>query len=159
MIFREILREPEVLVAGLFTMGMCLVIQSVFMFLVLRLHLTFRHRFRRSLGLRLVVPILLATVVMAVSNFVQILLWFGLLRVFGTFPDPSDALYFSGTTFTTLGTAKHFLVPPYRALEPLEAMNGTLAAGLNTAVLFALLANVAREHASLGTFFRSEPHA
>jgi hypothetical protein len=154
------LRDPEVLAAGLFTMGLCLVIQAVFMFLVLRIHVTVRRRWHTALGLRIVVPtILLATIVMAVSNLVQILIWFGVLHLFSTFSDPADALYFSGTTFTTLGTAKHFLVPPYRVLEPLEAMNGTLAAGLNTAVLFALLSNVAREHATLGTFFRPDHHA
>jgi hypothetical protein len=149
------LKEPEVLAAGMLTMALCLVIHSVFMFLVLRSQIAFRTRFPRAAGFALVVPtILLATVLMVVSSILQILVWFGVLHLFGSFPSASDALYFSGTTYTTLGTGKHVLVAPYRVLEPLEAMNGTLAAGLNTAVLFAILANLARKHSTLGEFFR-----
>jgi hypothetical protein len=127
------------------------------MFLVIRSHVVFRGRFPRTRGFRLIVPtILLATVLMAISSILQILIWFGVLHCFGTFPNVPDALYFSGMTYTTLGSSRDFLVPPYRVLEPLEAMTGTLAAGLNTAVLFALLANVAREHAALGAFFHAD---
>ena len=149
------LKEPEVLAAGMLTMALCLVVHAVFMFLVLGSQLAFRARFPRATGFALVVPtILLATVLMVVSSMLQILVWFGVLHMFGSFPSAQDALYFSGTTYTTLGTGKHVLVAPYRVLEPLEAMNGTLAAGLNTAVLFAILANLARKHSSLGEFFR-----
>ena len=58
-----------------------------------------------------------------------------------------DAVYFSGTTFTTLGTGKHVLVTPYCVLEPMEATNGILVAGLNTAILFAIMSSIARRHA------------
>ena len=62
--------------------------------------------------------------------------------------------HFSGTTYTTLGTGKHVLVPPNRVLEPVEATNGMLAAGLNTALLFAILSSMARKHADYDDFFR-----
>jgi hypothetical protein len=150
------LREPEVLAAGMLAMAVCLVVHAAFMFFVIRSHVVFRGRFPGTRGFRLIVPtILLATVLMAVSSILQILIWFGVLHCFGTFPNVHDALYFSGMTYTTLGSARDFLVAPYRVLEPLEAMTGMLAAGLNTAVLFALLANVARDHTSLSPFFRS----
>jgi hypothetical protein len=150
------LREPEVLVAGMLTMAACLVVHAAFMFLVIRSHVVLRGRFPGIRGLPLIMPtILLATVLMAASSMLQVLIWFGVLHLFGTFPNVEDALYFSGTTYTTLGTARHYLMPPYRMLEPLEAMTGTLAAGLNTAVLFAILSNLAREHSALGSFFRS----
>jgi len=149
------LKEPEVLAAGMLTMAACLVIHAVFMDLVLRSQIAFRNRFPHATGIILVVPTILpATVFMVVSNIVQILIWFGVLHVFGTFSSVQDALYFSGTTFTTLGTGKHVLVAPFRVLKPLEAMNGTLATGLNTAVLFAILTNLARKHSILGEFFR-----
>ena len=45
------------------------------------------------------------------------------------------------------GTGKHVLVPPYCVLEPMEATNGILVAGLNTALLFAILASIARRQA------------
>ena len=40
----------------------------------------------------------------------------------------ADVVYFSGTTYTTLGTGKHLLMPPYCVLEPMEATNGSLRA-------------------------------
>jgi hypothetical protein len=69
------------------------------------------------------------------------------LWYYGHFEHIHDVVYFSGTTFTTLGTGKHTLVSPYCVLEPMEATNGILVAGLNTAMLFAILSNTARRHA------------
>ena len=72
----------------------------------------------------------------------------------GRFERVADVVYFSGTTFTTLGTGKHVLVAPHRILEPVEATNGILAAGLNTAILFAILSSMAKKHAGYDDFFR-----
>jgi len=52
-----------------------------------------------------------------------------------------------------LGTGKHGLVAPHRILEPVEATNGMLAAGLNTAILFAILSSMAKKNAGYGDFF------
>jgi len=61
-------------------------------------------------------------------------------------------IYFSGKTYTTLGTGKHVLVAPYCVLEPMEATNGILVAGLNTAILFAILSRVARNRSGYDEF-------
>ena len=65
----------------------------------------------------------------------------------------ADVVYLSGTTYTTLGTGKHLLMPPYCVLEPMEATNGILAAGLNAAILFAIVSNVARRSSDYDEFF------
>ena len=141
--------------AALLTIVVCLVIHTFVIFGVLRWELGFRRRFPSARGAWLVVPsILLATVMLVASSFVQIGIWSAVLWHFGSFDTINDALYFSGTTFTTLGTGKHVLVPPHRILEPVEATNGMLAAGLNTAVLFAMLSNMAKKHADYEDFFR-----
>jgi hypothetical protein len=88
------------------------------------------------------------------SSFLQIVIWATVLWRFGNFETVNDALYFSGTTYTTLGTGKHVLVSPNRVLEPVEAINGTLAAGLNTALLFSILSSMAKKHADYDDFFR-----
>ena len=90
---------------------------------------------------------LMATVLLVVSTFLQIGIWAVVLWQFGRFEQVHDVVYFSGTTYTTLGTGKHVLVAPYCVLEPMEATNGILVAGLNTAILFAILSSVARRHA------------
>jgi hypothetical protein len=88
------------------------------------------------------------------SSFVQIGIWAAVLWRFANFETINDALYFSGTTYTTLGTGKHVLVAPHRILEPVEATNGMLAAGLNTALLFAILSSMAKKQADYDDFFR-----
>jgi len=45
------------------------------------------------------------------------------------------------------------LVAPHRILEPVEATNGMLAAGLNTALLFAILSSIAKKDADYDDFF------
>ena len=139
---------------GIATLAVCLVVHAFFIFRVMQQQVAFRARMPDARGATLIVTsILLATLTIVLSCFIQIMLWSAVLWMFGSFPSPREAMYFSGTTFTTLGTGKHVLVPPYRVLEPIEAMNGILAAGINAAILFAILSDVGRRHAGLGDFF------
>jgi hypothetical protein len=144
----------EVIVAGVVTMGLCLSIHALFMFAVLRSQMYFRRRLPTLTGIGLVVPsILLATVLIVISSTLQIMIWAGMCAMTGHFESFRDAAYFAGTTYTTLGSGKEPLGPPYRVFEPLAAMNGMLAAGLNTAILFAILSNFGRKRSGLDEFF------
>ncbi len=137
-----------VFAVGLITISVCLALHTFFMFLVLQSQVAFRRRFPQATGVGLVVPpMLTAAVLLVVSTFLQIGIWAVVLWQFGYFEQVQDVVYFSGTTYTTLGTGKHVLVAPYCVLEPMEATNGILVAGLNTAILFAILSSVARRHA------------
>lgn len=139
---------------GVGVFAACLVIHACFMFRVLHGQVAYRTRHPEARGVRLVVPsILLAILPIVVSCFLQIILWSVVLWMFGDFTSVRDAMFFSGTTFTTLGSTQHVIGPPYRIFEPMEAMNGILAAGLNTAILFAIMANVGRRQRDLGDFF------
>ena len=140
---------------GLLTISACLAIHCFFMFMALRSQVAFRRWFPQASGAGLVVPSMLAaTALLVVSTFLQIGIWAIVLWQVGSFERVADVVYFSGTTYTTLGTGKHVLVPPYCVLEPMEATNGMLAAGLNTAILFAILSNVARRRSDYDEFFR-----
>lgn len=142
------------LTAALGTIAVCLVIHAFVLFGVLRSQIAFRRRFPAARRAWLMVPsILLATVMLLASSFLQIGILAAVLWRFGNFETVDDALYFSGTTYTTLGTGKHVLVPPNRILEPVEATNGMLAAGLNTAILFSILSSMAKKHADYDAFF------
>ena len=144
------------LATGVLLVGVSLVIHAFFMFMILKAQITLRDRvLPKASGVSLLMPsILLATVFIAISSFIQVLLWSWVLWLFGHFGDFRDALYFSGTTYTTLGAASHVLAAPYRAFEPMEAMTGMLASGLNTAVLFAILASLGRKRSGFEEFFR-----
>lgn len=146
--------DTAVFTAGVLAMVVCLSIHAFFMFAVLKVQMEFRRRFPRLGGVRRIVPsILLATVLLVVSSFLQVLIWAGLCWASGHFDSFRDALYFSATVFTTLGTDQHALASPYRVFEPMEAMTGSLAAGLNTAILFAILSRLGRRHLGFDEFF------
>lgn len=141
---------------GVLLVGASLTIHAFFIFVILRSQIWLRDGIlAKASGVTLLVPsILLATVFIAISSFLEVSLWAWVLLQFGRFDGFLEALYFSGTTYTTLGTAKHVLVPPFRSLEPMEAATGMLASGLNTAVLFALLGSMGRKRADFEEFFR-----
>jgi hypothetical protein len=147
--------EPFVLGLGIVLIGICLAIHAFFMFLVLRAHSTYLQTFPRAHGVRLLVPaVLLATAIIAASSFIQISAWAVVLRQVRAVPSLSDAFHFSATTFTTLGTTRLEIKPPFRSLEPLEATNGLLANGLNAAILFTIMASLARRHSGFDEFFK-----
>jgi hypothetical protein len=149
------LTETFMIGLGIGLIGGCLAIHAFFMFLVLKAHTVYLRVFPLAHGARLLVPAtLLATAIIAVSSFIQIVTWAVVLKGSGGVHDLHDALHFSATTFTTLGTSKLELVPPFRALEPLEATNGLLANGLNAAILFAIMASMGRRHTDFDEFFR-----
>lgn len=145
-----------VLTVGVLLVGASLTIHAFFMFLILKCQIWLKERpLAQASGFLLLMPsILLATLFIALSSFIEVLLWACVLSSSGHFDGFLDALYFSGTTYTTLGTARHVLVPPYRALEPMEAVAGMLASGLNTAVLFAIFASLGRKRSGFDEFFR-----
>lgn len=148
--------SARVIALGVLLIGVSLTIHACFMFLILKSQIWLRNGFlSKASGLTLLVPsILLATVFIAVSSFIEVVLWALVLWHFGPFDGFLEAMYFSGTTYTTLGTAKHVLVPPYRVFEPMEAATGMLASGLNTAILFAILASMGRRRSGFEEFFR-----
>ena len=145
-----------VLTIGVLLVGASLTIHAFFMFLILKTQIWLKERpLAQASGFLLLLPsILLATVFIAISSFIEVALWAWVLSSSGRFDGFLAALYFSATTYTTLGTARHVLVPPYRALEPMEAVAGMLASGLNTAVLCAIFASLGRRRSGFDEFFK-----
>jgi hypothetical protein len=125
------------------------------MYLILRSQVRLkRGLLSKASGAALLVPsILAATVFIALSSFIQVALWACVLWRCGPFDGFLESLYFSATTYTTLGTARHVLVPPFRAFEAMEASAGMLTSGLNAAVLFTILASMGRKHSGFEEFF------
>jgi len=57
-------------------------------------------------------------------------------------PNFSTALYFSGSTYTTVGYGDIILEAPWRLLTSFEAMAGMLLLGWSTALLFAIMRDI-----------------
>lgn len=68
---------------------------------------------------------------------VEVWLWAVFYLVFGVFADFETALYFSTSTFSTLGYGDVVLDKTWRILAGLESINGFLLIGWSTAYLIA----------------------
>lgn len=68
---------------------------------------------------------------------VEIWLWAFVYVSLGTFDGLEDALYFSTSTFATVGYGDLVLPPSWRLLGALEGLNGFLLIGWSTAYLVA----------------------
>lgn len=68
---------------------------------------------------------------------VQVWLWTLVYVALGAFSDMDEALYFSTSTFSTLGLGDVVIVPEWRILAALQSVNGFLLIGWSTAYLVA----------------------
>ena len=93
----------------------------------------FRMHGRRSRILAMISVVMGLFVVMTI----EVWLWAGLYRVLGILPDFDTALYFSTTTFSTIGYGDVVPAHDWRILAALEGVNGFLLIGWSTAYLVA----------------------
>ena len=83
------------------------------------------------------------------SHLLQAALWAWAYYAIGGFSDMPTSLYFSLSSYTTVGFADVVLPPRYRLLGPLEAATGVLMFGWSTGYIFAFATRMlAAEQAS-----------
>jgi voltage-gated potassium channel Kch len=93
-----------------------------------RLH---KHEFGRTMAM-------IATVLaLFIVHAVEIWLWALVYIAIGSLPDIESALYFSTTTFSTIGYGDIVLSSDWRLLGSLEGISGLLLIGWSTAYLVA----------------------
>jgi hypothetical protein len=85
------------------------------------------------------------TALMILLHTFEILLWASFFR-WNCFPSWESALYFSTTSFSTVGYGDLVLPRSWRILGPIEALAGVLMCSLSASFLFAIVTRlVARE--------------
>jgi Ion channel len=90
----------------------------------------FRHAIRFVIGLACWLILI---------HSIEISVW-GLFYFWrGCLPNFVDALYFSGTTYTTAGDGDLVLPKTWRMLAPLEALTGILMCGISAGLFFAVI--------------------
>lgn len=134
------------LLVGLPVMFACLLMQAYFLAVSLRHYARFKSEHRAGRSRRGNV-VLLYTVLLLLSlgYFSQMIIWAALFMLIGEFEDFAGALYHSGVNFVTLGYGDIVMSPRWRMLGPLEAANGILMFGLSTAVMTAVVMDVAKQ--------------
>jgi hypothetical protein len=84
----------------------------------------------------------IVTPITAAAHLTQIAFWAVAFLLCGQVSAFETAFYLSAQNYTALGYGDVLLSEQWRLLGPLEAVNGLLAFGLSTAVLFAILSRL-----------------
>ena len=102
-------------------------------------HKEARTRFGAELILARLVSLLL------LLHLAEAIGWGLFYLLIGGLPDLETAVYFSLTSYTTVGYGDHVLPPPWRLLGPIEAAVGVLMLGWSTGILVAVIGVVYRD--------------
>ena len=77
--------------------------------------------------------------VLLLIHLVEAAIWAAFYRISGLFSEFETALYFSITSYTTVGYGDVLLPPSWRVLGPMEAAVGILMFGWSTAIIVAAI--------------------
>lgn len=128
------------LLVGILLIGATVFIHAVALnFLDLRLHRlvpALEQRFLRAWRSMLMTMAVLGVFLV---NVVQIWIWGLFYLVMGELPDLETALYYSTSTFTTVGYGDVVLSDQWRLLSSFEAANGMILFGWSTAFIFSMM--------------------
>jgi hypothetical protein len=92
--------------------------------------------------------------VMLLLHLLEAGIWAAFYLISGDLPDLETAIYFSMTSYTTVGYGDIVLPPPWRILGPIEAAVGILMFGWTTAIIVAAITRIYGDQLPRGT--RSE---
>jgi hypothetical protein len=129
----------ELLVAFLIV-AVCLIIHVISIVWLAEWLLTLRETRHQPLGT--LGHMVLLLIVFSVTIFLHMLetaIWAALYYERSLFPNFETCLYFSLTSYTTIGFGDVTLPPAWRMLGGVEAITGILLCGLSTAFVFALV--------------------
>jgi hypothetical protein len=122
-----------------------LVLQATFVTIGLRHYL--RLKLDQSGGgatSRNILLLSIVTLLMMLSNFVQIAIWAAIFMLLGEFGDFNTALYHSGVNFAGLGYGDIVMSEGRRLLGPIEAANGIAMFGVSTAMITAAVLDIVK---------------
>ena len=134
--------SSEVLVAFLIVAA-CVVIHTagILVFAEWLIDLRFTRRFlsgepRKGHGGLLLIAVF---AVLIFLHLIEAALWAGFYYYRGLFNEFETALYFSLTSYTTIGFGDVVLPQRWRLLAPVEGISGVLLCGISTAFVFAVM--------------------
>jgi hypothetical protein len=88
------------------------------------------------------VQIVRAVSILLLLHFAEAGIWAGAYRLFGLLPDMETAIYFSLTSYTTVGYGDVVLPAQWRLLGPIEAAVGILMFGWSTGIMVTVINRV-----------------
>ncbi len=92
------------------------------------------------------VPMLVAIVLgIFLAHIIQIWIWAAFYLYVGVFDTLESSLYFSTTTFTTVGYGDVFLGEDWRLVGSFESANGLILIGWSTAFIFEVMSKLYKD--------------
>ena len=92
--------------------------------------------------LALEIQIVRVVSVLLLLHLVEASVWAGIYLISGVLPDMETAIYFSITSYTTIGYGDVVLPPSWRLLGPIEAAVGILMFGWSTGIMVTVLTRI-----------------
>ena len=86
--------------------------------------------------------IILVILVLSFTLIAEIWMWGMFYLIIDVVPDLETALYFSTSSFTTVGYGDVYLDKDWRLISSIESLNGFLLFGWSTAFIFEIVSNV-----------------
>jgi voltage-gated potassium channel Kch len=90
-------------------------------------------------GMGYIVLLVITFSAIIVLHMIETAIWASFYYVRGLFPDFETSLYFSITSYTTIGFGDVVLPRAWRMLGGIEGISGVLLCGLSTAFVFAIV--------------------
>ena len=127
------------IVIGAGLVGLTVIIQAMFMLVGLRGIETLRTHERKFTHQHATLIIVLFVLFMFFAVVMDVWLWAAVYLTIGAVASFEESLYFSTTTFTTLGYGDVVLGREWRLLASFEAANGLIIFGWMTALVIAVI--------------------
>ena len=119
------------------------VIHAVVLDRLIQLHRQYENVIRLRFGRSWKVPMLIiAVIVIFCAHIVQIWLWAFFYLYIDVLPDFETALYFSTSTFTTVGFGDVVLDKDWRLVSSFQSANGFILFGWSTAFIFEVMSKL-----------------
>src|SRR4030095_2771100 len=134
-------------ITALMLIGICLVIHSGGILVIGRALMRRRQEIERRAGTYNTAMVLIVVfAALMVLHVAENCIWAAFYTWRGLFGHYETSLYFSLSTYTTIGYGDVLLPEKWRLLGALEGISGVLLCGLSTAFLFAVVSSLFQFH-------------
>lgn len=138
------------LMIGAFLICITVIIHAIVLDRLIYINEKYKNDVRLKLGKYWKIPILVFSVLGTFSaHILQIWIWAMFYMLIGVFTHFSDALYFSTTTFTTVGFGDVVIGDNWRLVSSFQGANGFMLFGWSTAFIFEVMSGLYRHESSL----------
>lgn len=131
------------LIIGTFLLTATVIFQALaFDFIIKKIHHLVENRVGKVTKFWKAAILTIVTLGVSFTLIVEIWMWGIFYLIIDVVPDLETALYFSTSSFTTVGYGDIYLDKDWRLISSIESLNGFLLFGWSTAFIFEIVSNV-----------------